>query len=322
MNNHLLPRINARHLQAFILVHQYKSFTKAAEKLHLTQSGVSAMVRELENQLGFTLFERTTRHVQLTQAGQRFIPVASQIQNLLETNIRAIAGQSAIKKRRLRIAASPAMASGVLPGVIKAHSAAHSNDIIMLLDLPQRKILSAVENGHADIGFGLYFSNVSRITQIKLFSSAMMLISPISWSPNKGSNNDSLPIEIKHIPKKLLIKLEQNNPLQQWIDQQLLNNTSKATPTEYTRRFNNIESCVAMVEAGMGHVIAPDFITPICQRYQVSTRPIAKQAATVDFHAVRRSGVDLTAVTKDFINSFLKVIIEKNIGKHHRSAII
>ena len=321
MNNLLLPRINARHLQAFIWVYQYKSFTKAAEKLHLTQSGVSAMIKELENQLEFALFERTTRHVQLTQAGQQFLPVAYQIQNLLSTDVRAIASQTAIKKRRLKVAASPAMASGVLPWALKAHSTAHPNDIVELLDLPQRKILTAVENGHADIGFGLFFSKVSGITQLKLFSSAMMLISPLSWSTGNSASNDSLPIAVRDIPQKTLIKLDKNNPLQLWIDQHLLNDRHQAPTSDYIRRLNNLESCIAMAEIGIGHVIAPDFTFPICQRYQVSTRPIAKQAATVNFYAVHRSGVEITEVAKDFLNSFLQIAMTKNIGKHHSTAI-
>src|SRR5689334_8205460 len=58
-----------RHLRAFVAVAEQLSFTRAAERLHLTQQSVSRTVSELERELGVTLLERTTREVRLTPAG-------------------------------------------------------------------------------------------------------------------------------------------------------------------------------------------------------------------------------------------------------------
>ena len=56
---------SSRQLRAFLLVAQHQNFTRAAEALFITTSGLSLLIRELENQLGFRLFDRTTRHVAL-----------------------------------------------------------------------------------------------------------------------------------------------------------------------------------------------------------------------------------------------------------------
>jgi DNA-binding transcriptional LysR family regulator len=58
-----------RHLRAFVAVAEQLSFTRAAERLHLTQQSVSRTIGELERELGVTLLERTTREVRLTPAG-------------------------------------------------------------------------------------------------------------------------------------------------------------------------------------------------------------------------------------------------------------
>jgi DNA-binding transcriptional LysR family regulator len=58
-----------RHLRVFVAVGEQLSFTRAAERLHLTQQSVSRTVGELERELGVTLLERTTREVRLTPAG-------------------------------------------------------------------------------------------------------------------------------------------------------------------------------------------------------------------------------------------------------------
>ena len=66
---------SSRQLRAFLLVAQHRSFSRAAEALFITPSGLSVLIRELETQLGFRLFERTTRHVALTSYGSDLLAV-------------------------------------------------------------------------------------------------------------------------------------------------------------------------------------------------------------------------------------------------------
>ena len=63
----------SRQLRAFLLVAQHHSFARAAEALFVTPSALSLLIRELENQLGFRLFDRTTRHVALTAHGGQLL---------------------------------------------------------------------------------------------------------------------------------------------------------------------------------------------------------------------------------------------------------
>src|ERR1051325_10620738 len=77
--------ISSRQLKAFVLTARHQSFSRAAEQLFITQSGMSVLVRELEAQLGFRLFDRTTRKVTLTQFGTKFLPVAERSLRDLET---------------------------------------------------------------------------------------------------------------------------------------------------------------------------------------------------------------------------------------------
>ena len=67
-----LPRYTLRQLDAFVTVADMLSFTAAADRLALTPSAVSQLVVELESSLGFKLFERSTRKVALSAAGQAF----------------------------------------------------------------------------------------------------------------------------------------------------------------------------------------------------------------------------------------------------------
>jgi DNA-binding transcriptional LysR family regulator len=77
-----MSRISAmelRHLTVFVAVAEEASFTRAADRLHMVQSAVSASVRGLERELGAALFDRTTRRVELTDAGDALLPEARQV---------------------------------------------------------------------------------------------------------------------------------------------------------------------------------------------------------------------------------------------------
>ena len=77
----------SRQLRAFLLVAQHHSFTRAAGELLITPSGLSVLIREMENQLGVRLFDRTTRQVVLTTAGTQLLGVVQR--NLQELLLRA-----------------------------------------------------------------------------------------------------------------------------------------------------------------------------------------------------------------------------------------
>ena len=65
-----------RHLEYFLAVAEEASFTRAAARVHVAQPGVSAQIRQLEQELGQPLFDRSGRTVRLTEVGQAVLPYA------------------------------------------------------------------------------------------------------------------------------------------------------------------------------------------------------------------------------------------------------
>lgn len=308
--------ISIRQLRAFIGVGEHGSFTKAAEHLHISQSGLSALIKELEDQLGFRLFERTTRRVVPTEAGYRFLQLATEIEQNLRLGVREIASAVAGEQRNICIAASPAMVSGILPDVLKHHLDVHPGDTIELLDVSRSEIVPQVEAGHAGMGMGIFFRPLSGIRQFRLFSSSLILVSPRSWIPDiLATDRDT--IMIGDVPTSALIRLAQNNPFQQWVDDRLLAADKELLDKSTYMRLHNIESCVAMAEMGAGHFLAPDFVIPVCKRYDVQVRHIQGLTADIDFYAVIRAGTTLPTVACDFIKSFLETVIGGKIGQRH-----
>src|SRR4029453_615798 len=80
----------SRQLRAFLLVAQHHNFSRAAEALFITPSGLSLLIRELEKQLGFRLFNRTTRPVELTSNEIKLVRVVGRNLDELEGTVSSI----------------------------------------------------------------------------------------------------------------------------------------------------------------------------------------------------------------------------------------
>src|SRR5688572_21718873 len=99
--------LSTRQMRAFRHVARTASFTRAAELAHMTQAGLSILVREMERQLGVRLFDRTTRAVQLTAAGRRMAPVVERVLLELDEVTEELVALGDSARRTLRVAATP-----------------------------------------------------------------------------------------------------------------------------------------------------------------------------------------------------------------------
>ncbi|MFC4769571.1 LysR family transcriptional regulator [Effusibacillus consociatus] len=107
-----------RQLQYAIKVAEERSFSRAAEKLHIAQPSLSQQILKLEQQLGVKLFDRTTTPLEITYAGERFVETAGRILDLTDQLRREMEDVADLKKGRLVIGSLPITGAHVLPAVL------------------------------------------------------------------------------------------------------------------------------------------------------------------------------------------------------------
>ena len=90
-------RVELRHLRAFEAVARLRSFTHAADELSITQPALSRTIAQLEDGLGVTLLDRSSRHVEMTRAGRTFFDHAERVLAELERGIDAVRRQATIR---------------------------------------------------------------------------------------------------------------------------------------------------------------------------------------------------------------------------------
>src|SRR5947209_4456527 len=107
-----------RQLAHFLAVAEERHFTRAAARVHLTQSSLSSSVRALERELGGTLFNRSTRQVELTEAGRALLPAARRTLAAAEDARDAVAAIRGLVRGHLAIGAIQSISQVDLPGLI------------------------------------------------------------------------------------------------------------------------------------------------------------------------------------------------------------
>ncbi|MGI9026132.1 MAG: LysR substrate-binding domain-containing protein [Burkholderiaceae bacterium] len=142
-----------RHLRYFVAVAEECSFTRAAERLHISQPPLSQQIAALEDELGTALLTRTSRRVELTAAGAAFLEHAHAILERADqarSHARAIGSGGA---GRLEIGLSGSLLLGPMPRIIAAYRRSHPGVEVILHEMTPAAQLSGLRDRKIDLSF-------------------------------------------------------------------------------------------------------------------------------------------------------------------------
>jgi DNA-binding transcriptional LysR family regulator len=145
--------MNIQKYIAFVKVAEFGSFTKAAEVLDYTQSGISRMINDLETEWGVSLFERGRAGINLTSDGLKLLPQLKRIYNEHEILMTLIEDLHDMKSGIIRIGTFSSVASHWLPNIIRIFKKDYPKIDFELLLGDYAEIESWISNGRVDFGF-------------------------------------------------------------------------------------------------------------------------------------------------------------------------
>jgi DNA-binding transcriptional LysR family regulator len=143
-----------RQMRAFVAVAKTGNFTLAAQYMHVTQSALSGLIKELEQTLGARVVDRSTRRIALTDMGKELVPLFSQMIDDLDRALANIADQAQLRKGIVRVAAPQLMACTLLPQAIAAWRQRHPDVKVSLTDCAVESVTARVLSGEVDCGIG------------------------------------------------------------------------------------------------------------------------------------------------------------------------
>jgi len=165
-------------LEAFINVAKYKSFSKAATTVSISQPAISSHIAKLEKELKMQLFDRTSKEVSLTPAGQSFFKYAIKI---IDTRDRAIMNLSSFDeevKGKLYIDASTTPCNVILPQLLMDFHSAHPGVSFHVTEQNSGDIAEKILNFESELGIVGKMVNGEKIDCFKLVDDELVVISP------------------------------------------------------------------------------------------------------------------------------------------------
>ncbi|MFN7920867.1 MAG: LysR family transcriptional regulator [Bryobacteraceae bacterium] len=165
-------------LHTFLEIVRLKSFSKAAQTCFRTQPAISAQVRQLEQELNTTLFERLGTRIALTPAGKIFTGYAEQILEARKQAQNAINELERAPRGELVIAANEATCIYVLPQVFSEYKDLFPNVQLQVERTYGNRIVEAVVENQADFGITQLPVADKRIQVVKIFSDQIKLLVP------------------------------------------------------------------------------------------------------------------------------------------------
>lgn len=288
-----LMHVNSRQLIAFLEVVRLRSFSKAAEQIPMSQSGMSMLIRELEEQIGARLFERNPRSVTLTDAGRGFMPVAQRIIQDLRGLGSLIEGSEAATRSRLDVAATPMVSMSLLPDLVREFTLSHPQVNLGVADVDVNTVRQRVLDGEADIGLGFFVKPAAGLLRRPLCKFRLMCISP----PEFKNSRRRQPRSWSALCDFPLIGLPPDNPIQSLVESNL---DQFARGPGQRQSVHFIGTVIAMVRAGLGHAVIPSFAIDECRRHGLGITMLSDPEVYVDLYLVSRRGTRPKLAAQEF----------------------
>jgi DNA-binding transcriptional LysR family regulator len=169
-------KIDTLGVQAFVAIADHGSFSRAAQALHITQTGLTRRLQNLEAFLGVKLVERTTRSVALTSIGHDFLPQGRRLLAGLASALTEIRETGKALRGDVTIACVPTVGIHYLPRIVRRYAAMHPDNRIRILDHPSHDVVRAVRGREAEFGINIQGPHDAELVSIPLLQDRFVLV--------------------------------------------------------------------------------------------------------------------------------------------------
>ncbi|WP_194542604.1 LysR family transcriptional regulator [Paenibacillus sp. JZ16] len=263
---------NIQKYLALIKTVEYGSFTKAAEMLNYSQSGISRMINDLESEWKISLLERDRSGVRLTSEGLKVLPYAKSVCNEYEKLQSQIDELHGLQSGIIRIGTFSSVATHWLPNIIKAFQKEYPNIDYELLLGDYTEIESWISEGRVDCGF-LRLPSQTKLDTTFLEEDKLLVILPENHSL---ASCDRFPVKALGEDPFMLLEKGAKAEISEIFER------CNVTPQVHFTTWDDY-AIMSMVESGLGISILPELILK-----RTPYRIVVKE---LEFPAYRRIGL-------------------------------
>jgi DNA-binding transcriptional LysR family regulator len=286
--------INLNQLRVFQAVAQTRSFTRAAEAVHLTQPGISKHIKQMEEYYGAPLFDRLGKKVALTQAGEILFAASREVMASVEVAEQRIQELKGLLGGKLLLGTSFPIGVYILPGVLAAFRKKYpAVDVVLVISLSE-KIYARVLANKLDLGLVSHEVHDPRLLSKEFMTDELVAIFPgdHKWTAKKS-------IESQDLVGETFIAAARGAGTRAVMEERL---KQKGIVLQHVLDFGNLEGVKHAVEVGLGVSIqALSVVQREVAAGSLRALPLAGMNARMDYLYICRKDKHLSTAASAFL---------------------
>ncbi len=264
--------VTLKQLRAFVNVVQTGQFTAAGHRMHITQSALSTLIKELENNLGMQLLSRSTRQIALTRTGRHFYQEISKILNQLDDTVQGVKDIASLRTGSVSVVASTVISSGLVSPVFRDFKNSHPGIQLALRDVAEEDIMNTVLSGAVDFGIGTANDVLYGLQADHLFDDRFIALLP-RQHPLSGKEQLAW-ADLQPYP---FIALAPRSPIRKLIDAHL---HKHRIALQIVNEVSFATTVLSLVSANLGISVLPMNNHPYLPAFELEARPLREPVLT------------------------------------------
>jgi DNA-binding transcriptional LysR family regulator len=234
-----------KQIEAFINVAKYKSFSKAANSSFLSQPAISSHIASLEKDLKVQLFDRTSKEVILTPAGESFLSYAIDILTMRDQATRTLSAFNDNIEGDLYLSASTTPCNTLVPNLLLDFHASYPNVHFNVNEMSSGQIIEDIIRFDCELGIVGKKVNDEKIDCFKLVEDELVVVSPVSF--NLPSD-----LSLKDLLKHNFIMREKNSATRKTFEDILHKRDIDLSTLKVPYEVNSLDTMLQFVKTGLG----------------------------------------------------------------------
>lgn len=233
-----------KQIEAFVNVAKYRSFSKAADAIYLSQPTISAHIASLEQELKITLFDRNGKDIKLTHGGSLFLEYAINLINIRNNAITNLADYNNKIAGKLTIASSTAPCRFILPKLVTEFKIHHNDVTYDIKEESTRNVVEMIIGGESEIGIVGEIIKDNRLRYSKICRDNLVLV----------SNSPTLPeiLDIEDIFGEVFILREKGSATRSTFEDALDSHGYSISKIKSFAEVSSLEAVLQFVKNGTG----------------------------------------------------------------------
>jgi LysR family carnitine catabolism transcriptional activator len=292
--------LNLRQLEAFVLLARLGGFSRAADQLHLTQAGLSILIRRLEERLNARLVERTTRSMALTPAGHQVLPIAERMLADAQSILACGRGMTPDQAGRISLGLAPQLAGTVLPEVLKAFRDDYPRVSVVFRECVNEEIVGRIYAREIDFGLGFGIPTNTELDSQTLTHDTLA----VAFPPGHPLARKRI-VRWKDLLAYPVITLTVGSTMRTLTENVFLAAGQALLPAY---EATNTITALALAREGLGVAVVPTSIRPAATAQAMLLRPLRDPVVRRSLNLITRRGSALSDASQRFIALFTAAI--------------